>query len=318
MSQLAVGIDRIRGAAEILRGVANRTPVITSRTMNALTGAELFFKAENFQRTGSFKFRGAYHALSRLGPDERRRGVLTYSSGNHGQAVGLAGRLLGVPAVVVMPADAPRVKIEATEGYGAEVVLYDRQRETREAIGGRIAADRGLTSVPPFDHPDVIAGQGTAALELIDEVGPLDALFVCVGGGGLISGCALAAADASPGCRVIGAEPALADDAARSFRTGTLQRNENPPTIADGARTTCLGNLTFPIIQRHVADFVTVEEAEIVAAMKLAWERLKMIVEPTGALSTAAALKSPIRGQRVGIIVSGGNADVVAVAKMFA
>ena len=315
-----VSIDDIRAAGERLRGVAFRTPVHTSSTVNEHTGARVFFKCENFQRMGAFKFRGAYNALSQLDEEKKKRGVVAFSSGNHAQAVALAGQLLGIPAAIVMPADAPAVKVAATRGYGAEVVLYDRARESRETIARRIAEERGATVIPPFDHADVIAGQGTAAKELIEDVGALDQLFVCCGGAGLLTGCAIAARHLSPGIEVIGVEPQAGDDAARSLRTRTLQRVENPDTIADGARTASLGTLTFPLVLEHVHDIITVTDAELVEAMRFLWERMKLVVEPTGALATAGVLSGPIdvRNRRVGIILSGGNVDLKAVAALFA
>jgi threo-3-hydroxy-L-aspartate ammonia-lyase len=311
----------VEAAAARLEGVAHRTPVATSSHFDALAGCEAYFKCENFQRMGAFKFRGAYNALALLGPEERRRGVVAFSSGNHAQAVALAGRLLGIPATIVMPADAPAVKVAATRGYGAEVVLYDRARgESREEVADRIARDKGAAVVPPFDHPAVIAGQGTAAKELIEDVGPLDYLFVCCGGAGLLSGCAIAAAHLSPGARVVGVEPAAGDDAARSLRTRTLVKIDVPQTIADGARTQSLGALTFPLVLRYVHDIITVTDAELVAAMRLLWERMKLVVEPTGALATAGVLQGAIdvRDRRVGIILSGGNVDLKAIAALFA
>jgi threonine dehydratase len=309
----------VLSAAERLDGIVNRTPVMGSRTVDAVTGATTFFKCENFQRAGAFKFRGAYHALSRLTPAQRERGVLTYSSGNHAQAVALAGRLLGVRTTIVMPADAPRVKLAATREYGGAIVTYDRETQTREALGEQLAASHGLTVIPPFDHPDVIAGQGTCALELFSQAGTLDVLLVCCGGGGLLSGCALAASAVQPACRVIGVEPALADDATRSFRTGTLHTVRNPPTVADGARTPSLGALTFPLIRRYVHDMITVEEEAILRATRFLWQRMKLVVEPTGALGTAALLERivPLEDRRVGVIVSGGNVDVAQVATWF-
>ena len=299
-------------AAGRLAGIVNHTPVMTSRTVNTLTGATVFFKCENFQRAGAFKFRGAYHALSRLSPDERARGVLTFSSGNHAQAMALAGRLLAIETTIVMPADAPRVKLEATRNYGGQVVTYDREREDREDLGRRLAAERGLTVIPPYDHADVIAGQGTSALELLSDAGPLDLLLVCCGGGGLLSGCALAVRAMDSPCRVVGVEPELADDATRSFRTGTLHTVHNPPTIADGARTPSLGTLTFPLVRRYVHDMVTVSDAALLRTMRFLWERLKIVVEPTGALAAAAVLdgRVEVRGRRVGVLVS-GEADIV-------
>ncbi len=302
-----------------LAGVANRTPVLTSRTLNALVGAEVWLKCENFQRSGAFKFRGAYNAVSRVPPADAPRGVLTYSSGNHAQAVALAGRLTDTPVTVVMPDNAPAAKLDATRGYGARVVLYDPDESSREEIARRMAADEGMTLIPPFDHADVISGQGTAALELFEETGGLDFLFVPCGGGGLLSGSALVASTV-PGCRVIGVEPEVADDAARSFRTGAIQRTRNPPTIADGLRTPSLGELTWPIIRDGVHDFVTVTEAEIVDAMRLLWTRLKIVVEPSGAVSLAGLLRDPAvaRGRRVGVILSGGNVDMTTACALLA
>ncbi len=318
---LPVAWDDVASAAERLEGVAHRTPVMTSGQFDALTGTKAFFKCENFQRMGAFKFRGAYNALSRLDPAARKAGVVAFSSGNHAQAVALAGRMLGIPRVIVMPADAPAVKVAATKGYGAEVVLYDRASgEDREQMAARIARERGATLIPPFDHAHVIAGQGTAAKELIEETGPLDWLFVCCGGAGLLSGCAIAANHLSPGIKVIGVEPAAGDDAARSFRTKTLVRVENPQTLADGARTNSLGSLTFPLVLAHVHDFLTVTDEELVEAMRFLWERMKLVVEPTGALATAGVLSKRLatQGGRVGIILSGGNVDLRAAAKLFA
>lgn len=314
------GFDDVLAAAARLAGVAHRTPVITSRTVNERTSADVFFKCENFQRAGAFKFRGAYNALAKLTPDQRLRGVMTYSSGNHAQAMSLAGRMLGIPVTIVMPDDAPAVKLEATRGYGGQVVTYDRSTGNREAIGRQLAEQRGLTLVPPFDHPDVIAGQGTAALELFEEVGPLDVLLVCCGGGGLLSGTALAATGRAPGCRVIGVEPELADDATRSFKTKTLHTVHNPPTVADGARTPSLGQLTFPLVLAHVHDMVTVSDDALLKTMFFLWERLKIVVEPTGALAATALLEgvTPVKGRRVGVIVSGGNVDLRQAAAWFA
>jgi threonine dehydratase len=311
----------VEAAAKRLEGVAHRTPVATSRQFDALAGCHAFFKCENLQRMGAFKFRGAYNALASLGPEERKRGVVAFSSGNHAQAVALAGRILGVPATIVMPADAPAVKVAATRGYGAEVVFYDRAAgESREAVAERVSREKGATVIPPFDHAMVIAGQGTAAKELFEEVGELDYLFVCTGGAGLLSGCAVAASRLSPGCRVVGVEPAAGDDAARSFRTRTLQRVENPVTIADGARTQSLGAITFPLVLRHVHDIITVSDAQIVEAMRFLWERMKLVVEPTGALAAAGVLSGAIdvRDRRVGIVLSGGNVDLKAAASLFA
>jgi len=305
----------VESAAKQIAGIAHQTPVATSKTIDARTGAHFFFKCENLQRAGAFKFRGAYNALSRLNADERRRGVVTFSSGNHAQAIALAGQVLNIPRVIVMPSDAPAVKRIATEGYGGEVILYDRDTENREAIGKRLASERGLTLIPPYDHPHIIAGQGTAARELIDEIGPLDLLFVPCGGGGLLSGSALAARAMAPQCRVIGVEPAAGDDATRSFKTGTRQTVDNPKTVADGARTPSLGSLTFPIVLEQVSDMATVDDPTLLKTMFYLWERMKLVVEPTGALGAAAALEgtTPIRGLRVGVVLSGGNVDLAQV-----
>jgi threonine dehydratase len=305
----------VESAATQIAGAAHKTPVATSNTIDARAGARLFFKCENLQRAGAFKFRGAYNALSRLDADQRRRGVVTFSSGNHAQAIALAGQLLNIPRVIVMPSDAPAVKRIATEGYGGEVILYDRDTEDREAIGRRLASERGLTLIPPYDHPHIIAGQGTATRELIEEIGPLDLLFVPCGGGGLLSGSAIAAAAMAPQCRVIGVEPAAGDDATRSFKTRTLQTVDNPKTVADGARTPSLGSLTFPIVLERVSDMATVDDTTLLRTMFYLWERMKLVVEPTGALAAAAALEgaTPIRGLRVGVILSGGNVDLSQV-----
>jgi threonine dehydratase len=314
--KLAVDYDDVAAAARRLEGRARRTPVMRSRLVDAEAGATVFFKCENFQRVGAFKFRGAYNALAQLPAQTARRGVVAYSSGNHAQAVAAAGAELGIPAVIVMPDDAPPVKIAATRSYGAEVILYDRKVQSREALASELAATRGLALIPPFDHPQVIAGQGTAAKELIEETGPLDYLFACVGGGGLISGCAIAAHHLAPGCRVVGVEPAGGDDATRSFRSGTLQRCEQPDTIADGARTQSLGAVAFPIVLAYVHDMMTVDDTALLRWMVFLWERLKIVVEPTGALAAAGLLERrvDVRGARVGVIVSGGNVDLAALA----
>jgi threonine dehydratase len=308
---LPVSYEDVAAAARRIAGHAHRTPVLTSRSVDQRTGARVFFKCENLQRMGAFKFRGAYNALAQLALDERARGVMAFSSGNHAQAVALAGRELGVRATIVMPANAPPVKIEATRGYGAEVVLYDPLSADREELARSIASERGLAVIPPFDHAHVIAGQGTAAKELFEEAGPLDYLFVPCGGGGLISGCALAAAALSPGCRVIGVEPAAGDDATRSFRTGTLQSCRNPDTIADGARTDSLGKLTFPLLLALVHDMTTASDTELVAALRYLLERMKIVAEPTGALGAAGLFERgyAVRGTRVGVLISGGNVD---------
>jgi threo-3-hydroxy-L-aspartate ammonia-lyase len=306
----------VAAAAGRLEGKALRTPVLTSRTVDARTGARVYFKCENFQRAGAFKFRGAYNMLASLPPAQRESGVVAFSSGNHAQAVALAAKLLGIKAVIVMPADAPQVKLDATRGYGAEVVTHDREREDRAAIARAVATQRGLTLVPPFDHPLIVAGQGTAAMELIEEAGSLDDLLVPCGGGGLISGCAIAANHLSPGVRVTGVEPAAGDDVTRSFHSKALQTVHNPDTIADGARTHSAGAITFPLILQHVHGMVTVTDEELLRSMFFLWERMKIIVEPTGALAAAAVLegKVAVRGRRVGVVLSGGNIDFKKVA----
>ena len=309
---LLVAYDDVARAAERLKGHAHRTPVLTSRTVDARTGASVFFKCENLQRTGAFKFRGAYNALAQLPPEARAQGVLAYSSGNHAQAVALAGRLLGVPATIVMPQDAPRVKLEATRGSGAEVVSYDPKTTDREAFAAKLARERGLALIPPYDHPHIAAGQGTCAKELFEETGPLDILLVPCGGGGLLSGCAVAASGLAPECRVIGVEPEAGDDATRTFRSGTLHTVRNPDTIADGARTPSLGKVTLPLVMHYVSDMLTASDAELLKSMFFLWERMKIVVEPTGALGAAALLEEKLdaKGARVGVILSGGNVDL--------
>lgn len=304
--------EDVVAAAARLDGHAHRTPVMTSRTVDEELGAQVFFKCENFQRMGAFKFRGAFNALARLDPAVRARGVITFSSGNHAQAIALSARMLDVSATIVMPADAPPVKTEATRDYGGTVVLYDRYREDREEIARRLADERGLTVIPPYDHPDVIAGQGTAALELIQEVGPLDRLYVCLGGGGLLAGTALAVRGLAPGCKVYGVEPEAGADGQQSLHTGSIVRIAVPRTIADGAQTQALGHYTFEIIRREVTDIVTVSDEELLDCMRFFAARMKMIVEPTGCLGFAAARAagSRLAGQRVGVIVSGGNIDL--------
>jgi threo-3-hydroxy-L-aspartate ammonia-lyase len=316
---IPVSFDDVVAAAERIRGLAHRTPVVTSRTLDDRLSSHLFLKCENLQRAGAFKFRGAYNAVARLSPEERARGVLAYSSGNHAQAMALASRLLGAKATIVMPQDAPLAKRRATEAYGARVVSYDPEKERREEVALRLQAESDPVLIPPFDHPDVIAGQGTAALELIEDVGALDLLLVPCGGGGLLSGSALAARRLSPRCQVIGVEPELGDDATRSFKTGTLATVHNPPTIADGARTASLGRLTFPLVRRCVDDMVTVSDAALVRALVFAFERLKLVVEPTGVLGLAAALEGRIgvSGRRVGVILSGGNVDLAKVSAWY-
>lgn len=301
--------------------MARRTPVFTSRTADERTGAQVFFKCENFQRMGAFKFRGAYNALAQFTPAQRRGGVIAFSSGNHAQAIALSARLLGMPSVLVMPQDSPAAKLAATREYqrgqpGSEVVLYDRYTEDREAIGARLAVERSMTLIPPYDHAHVMAGQGTAASELIQETGPLDLLLVCVGGGGLIAGCAVAAAHLSPGVGVVGVEPEAGNDTQQSLARGEIVHIDTPQTIADGAQTQHSGRLTFPVIRRLVREIVTVSDAQLVRTMRFFAERMKMVVEPTGCLAAAALLEGvvPARGQRVGVIVSGGNVDLARYA----
>jgi threonine dehydratase len=310
-----VSFDDVADAHERIRGVVHRTPVLTSATVDARTGARVFFKPENLQRMGAFKIRGAYNALSRLPVDAKKRGVVAFSSGNHAQAVALAGKLLGIPATIVMPADAPGVKVAATRGYGAEIVFYEKN-QNREDLARQIASERGLTVIPPFDHPHIVAGQGTAAKELIEDAGPLDLLLVPCGGGGLLSGCAIAARHLSPGCRVIGVEPAAGDDGLRSFRSGRIETVPLPATIADGARTMSLGKLTFALIRRHVDDFLTVTDEELLESMFFLWERMKLVVEPTGTLAACALLQGKLdaAGRRVGVVLSGGNVDLAWAA----
>jgi threo-3-hydroxy-L-aspartate ammonia-lyase len=310
-------------AAARLEGHVQRTPVLQSSTANARWGAQFFFKCENFQRTGAFKFRGAFNALARFDAAQRRAGAIAFSSGNHAQAVALAARLLGMPALIVMPQDAPSAKLAATRGYGAEVVLYDRFTEDREALTQRLATERGMTLIPPYDHPDVIAGQGTAVKELIEETGPLDRLYVCLGGGGLTSGSALAARALAPQCQVYGVEPEAGNDGQQSLRAGHIVHIATPQTIADGAQTQHLGQYTFAIIQRDVTDIVTVSDAQLVEAMRFFAERMKMVVEPTGCLAFAAACAASeanqtLEGARVGVIVSGGNVDLARYAELLA
>ena len=317
---LLVSYADVAAAAQRLVGNAHPTPVLTSRQVDERTGCRVFFKCENLQRIGAFKFRGAFNAISQLTAEQKQRGVLAYSSGNHAQAVALAAKLVGSSALIVMPMDAPPVKVAATRAYGAEVVLYDKHTTVREELAAQIAHDRGLTVIPPYDHPQVVAGQGTAAKELIEDAGPLDYLFVCVGGGGLISGCAVAANALSPHCKVIGVEPEAGDDATRSFKTKTLQTCYNPETIADGARTHSLGKVTFPLVLQYVHDMVTVTDAQLLEAMLYLWERMKIVVEPTGALGVAALFQRKVDispGSRVGVVISGGNVDIKDWCKWF-
>ena len=306
-----VSFADIAAAHERIKAHAKRTPVLTSATVDALTGAQVFFKCENFQRMGAFKFRGAYNALSQLTEERKKAGVIAFSSGNHAQAVALAGRILNVRAVIVMPEDAPSVKLEATRGYGAEIVQYSKN-QNREEVAGKLARERGLTLIPPFDHEHVIAGQGTAGKELVEDAGPLDLLLSPCGGGGLLSGCAIAAKHLLPKIKVCGVEPAAGDDATQSFVKKRLVTIAVPDTIADGARTPSLGKLTFPIVLRYVDDMLTVTDQELARAMFFLWERMKIVVEPTGALAFAALFNEKIKakGQRVGVVLSGGNVDL--------
>lgn len=305
-------------AAQRLQGFAHQTPVFTSRTLDAETGAQVFIKCENLQRTGSFKFRGAFNALSQFDAHQRKAGVVAFSSGNHAQGIALAAQLLGMPATIVMPTDAPAAKVAATRGYGASVVLYDRFIEDREQIGRTLAVEHGMTLIPPYDHPHILAGQGTAAKELLEFTGPLDALFVGLGGGGMLSGTALSTRALAPDCQLFGVEPHAGNDGQRSFQTGSIVHIDTPATIADGAQTQHLGDCTFPIIRDKVTDILTVSDAQLVASMKFFMQRMKMVVEPTGCLGLAALrqLGQRFKGQRVGIIVTGGNVDIARYAAL--
>ena len=328
MTPLAIEFSDVVAAAQRLHGVAHRTPVLQSRFADERCRARVFFKAEHLQRMGAFKFRGAYNALAQFTPEQRKAGALAFSSGNHAQAIALSARLLGMPSVIVMPQDAPAAKLAATRAYQAmpagaarsEVILFDRYTEDRAAIGARIAAERGMTLIPPFDHPHVMAGQGTAALELINEVGHLDVLLVCVGGGGLISGCAVAAKHKLPAIEVIGVEPEAGNDTQQSLARGEIVTIAVPQTLADGAQTTASGQLTFPIIQALVQRIATVSDAQLVSTMQFFAERMKQVVEPTGCLGAAALLEGvlDLRGARVGVILSGGNVDLSAYARLLA
>ncbi len=306
---LPITFADVRAAAERLRGIAHRTPVLTSRTFDALTGRQVFFKCENLQRAGAFKFRGAYNRLAQLNAEERRRGVVAFSSGNHAQGTALAAKLLGIPATIVMPDDAPRVKLEATRGYGAEVITYNRVTGDREAIARQLVAERGATLVPPFNDPHIIAGQGTAALELLEEIPDLDALVAPVGGGGLIAGCAIAAKQLRASIQIFGVEAIGADDARQSLQRGEIVHIEPPTTIADGIRTQAIGTLTFPILRALLSDIVLVSDEEILDAVRFALLRMKIVVEPTGAVPIAAVMQNriPAHLKRIGVIVSGGN-----------
>ena len=304
--------EDVAAAASRIEGNAHRTPVMRSRTIDKELGADVFFKCENLQRMGAFKFRGAFNALSKFDAQQRKAGVVTFSSGNHAQAIALSASLLGIASTIVMPNDAPASKVAATKGYGGNVVLYDRFTEDREAIGKNLAEQHGLTLIPPYDHPDVIAGQGTAAKELIEDAGELDTLFVCLGGGGLLSGSALSARALAPHCKIYGVEPEAGNDGQQSFRSGSIVHIETPKTIADGAQTQHLGAYTFAIIRRDVNDILTATDAQLIECMRFFAMRMKLVVEPTGCLGLAAArdLKSQLQGQRVGIIISGGNVDL--------
>ena len=318
MTPLAISSDDVLQAQRRIAGAAHVTPVMRSRTADANTGAQLYFKCENLQRAGAFKFRGAFNSLSQFSPEQKRRGVVSFSSGNHAQAIALSAQLLGIAAVIVMPADAPAIKMAATRGYGAEVILYDRYNEDREAIGRGLVAERGLTLIPPYDHPHVMAGQGTAAQELFDQAGAMDVLVVPLGGGGFLSGCAVAAHASQPNVTIVGVEPAAGNDGQQSFRSGSIVRIATPETIADGAQTNALGTHTFPVIQQLVDDIVTVTDAELVDAMKFFAERMKILVEPTGCLAAAAVFSGRISvaGKRVGVMLSGGNVDLQRFATL--
>jgi threo-3-hydroxy-L-aspartate ammonia-lyase len=307
-------------AAQRIAGVAYRTPIMTSKTVDARVGASLFFKCENFQRTGAFKFRGALNAISHFSSKQRRAGVLTYSSGNHAQAIALSARIAGIKATVLMPEDAPAAKIIATRSYGGEVITYSRYTENGKALAAVLAEERGMTLIPPYDHPHVIAGQGTAARELIEETGALDYLFVCLGGGGLIGGCALAAAALSPSCKVIGVEPEAGNDAQQSLARGEIVHIDVPRTFADGAASTHIGCYNFPILQRHVDRVVSVSDEHLIEAMRFFAQCMKIVVEPTGCLAAAAVLRNvvPIEGKRAGVLVSGGNVDLARFANFLA
>jgi len=314
---VAVSYDDVLRAAKNIDGIAHKTPVLSSTQLNKSLNASVFFKCENFQRSGAFKFRGALNAITQLSPDQKAKGVIAYSSGNHAQAVALAASLNGVEATIVMPSDAPSIKLAATRGYGAKIVLYDRATESREEIAATLGKQYGLSVIPPFDHPHVIAGQGTAAVELIDEAGPLDYLFVCVGGGGLLSGSAIAARNLLPDIAVIGVEPALGNDAQQSMQAGKIISIDLPDTIADGAQTMAVGQITFPIMQSLVKEIITVTDDELCKQMRFFAERMKIVVEPTGCLAAAGVSsgKIDLNNARVGVIVSGGNVDPTFFAK---
>ena len=320
MNELALTYAEIKAARRRLTGIAHRTPVLTSATADAMTGAQLFFKCENLQRMGAFKFRGAYNAVAKLAPAQRAAGVVTFSSGNHAQAIALACRLLASHAVIVMPSDAPRAKVAATREYGGEVVFYDRYRDDREALGRRLAAERGLSLIPPYDHPDIMAGQGSVAAELFEATGPLDVLLAPLGGGGLLAGSAVAAHALSPDCAVIGVEPEAGDDGRQSLRAGHIVHIATPATLADGAQTQHLGQHTFAVIAARVRDILTVSDPQLLDAMAWFAERMKLVLEPTGVLAAAAVFSGQLalRGKRVGVILSGGNVDLARYAALLA
>ena len=317
MDQQAISFDDVAKAHERIAGTVHRTPVMTSATADGRTGGSLFFKCENLQRMGAFKFRGGYNSLAQFSPEQRQKGVITFSSGNHAQATALSAKILGMRAVIVMPKDAPAAKVAATRGYGAEIVMYDRYTESREEIGAQLSREQGLTLIPPYDHPHVMAGQGTAAKELLEDAGPLDILLAPLGGGGLLSGCAVAARAMSPACEIYGVEPEAGNDGQRSFRAGQIIAIATPQTIADGAQTQRLGTLTFPIIRQSVKDILTVSDQELVDAMRFFVERMKIVVEPTGCLAAAAVFsgKIDVAGKRVGVVLSGGNVDLPRLAE---
>jgi len=306
-----VSFEDVRAAAQRLRGVAHRTPILTSRTLDKRSGCEVFLKAENFQRMGAFKFRGAYNRMAQMGHQSRSGGVVAFSSGNHAQGVALAGKLLGIATTIVMPADAPASKIAATKAYGAHIVTYDRHRSHREQIARAVCEEQGATLVPPFDDPAIVAGAGTAALKLFEDVGNADALVAPIGGGGLLSGCALGASELAPRCAIYGVEPETGNDVQQSLERGSIVEIAVPKTIADGLQTTAPGKITFPILQRHVREVVTVSDDELRGAMRFAFERMKIVVEPSGAAGLAAVLfrKLPLEGKRVAVVISGGNVD---------
>jgi threonine dehydratase len=318
LSALTISYADVVAAHARIANVAHRTPVLTSHIADERCAAELFFKCENFQRMGAFKFRGAYNALAQFTAQQRAAGVVAFSSGNHAQAIALSARLLGMKSVILMPQDAPAAKVEATRGYGAEVIQYDRYTEDREALGLRLSAERGLTLIPPFDHPHVMAGQGTATKELIEDIGSVDVLVVPLGGGGLLSGSAVAARALNPRCTVIGVEPEAGNDGQRNFRSGSIVRIDTPHTIADGAQTQHLGKLTFPVLQQYVSDIVTVADSELIEAMAFFAGRMKTVVEPTGCLAAAAVFsgKIDVTGKRVGILITGGNVDLHRFAEL--